>query len=103
MIFADLFFLYVFIPLLIIFYSIAYYRDKKQVSLSGGALAVCNDRQNIALVVFSLIFYAWGEPKFVFIMLISILFNWVFGLLISHSSGLRGVLPTYCIDSIDCI
>lgn len=28
----------------------------------------------------SLIFYAWGEPKFIFIMLISIMANWLFGL-----------------------
>lgn len=30
----------------------------------------------------SLLFYAWGEPKFVFIMILSILMNYVFGLLV---------------------
>ena len=36
--------------------------------------------KNIFLLIMSLIFYAWGEPKFIFIMLISIMANWLFGL-----------------------
>jgi len=79
MIFADLFFLYIFIPLLILAYSIAYYKDRKQVSGSDGTLAAGNDRQNTVLVVFSLIFYAWGEPVYVFLMLASIAVNFYIG------------------------
>lgn len=37
--------------------------------------------RNVFLMVTSLLFYAWGEPKFVFIMILSILMNYVFGLL----------------------
>jgi len=39
--------------------------------------------QNIFLLVVSLGFYAWGEPKFVFILITSVLVNWIFGLIIS--------------------
>lgn len=38
--------------------------------------------QNILLLIASLIFYAWGEPRYIFLLLISIVLNWVFGLLI---------------------
>lgn len=79
MIFADLFFLYIFIPLLAITYTIAYYRDKKQIAKSGGGLAVCNNRQNMVLLVFSLIFYAWGEPVYILLMLASITVNFYIG------------------------
>lgn len=44
--FADLFFIYVFLPLCLICYGLA-----KKLST-----------KNIVLIVFSLIFYAWGEP-----------------------------------------
>lgn len=36
--------------------------------------------QNVFLTFASLFFYAWGEPKFVLIMLLSIIMNWLFGL-----------------------
>lgn len=36
--------------------------------------------RNIFLLIMSVIFYAWGEPKFVFVMLGSVLVNWGFGL-----------------------
>ena len=35
---------------------------------------------NVFLTLVSLLFYAWGEPKFVFVMLLSICVNWLFGL-----------------------
>lgn len=38
--------------------------------------------RNIFLTAMSLLFYAWGEPKFVLVMLASILMNYVFGLLV---------------------
>lgn len=38
--------------------------------------------KNIFLVIVSLLFYAWGEPKFVFIMILSIILNWIYGILI---------------------
>ena len=38
--------------------------------------------RNIFLVFASILFYAWGEPKFVLIMLLSIFMNYIFGLLV---------------------
>ncbi len=38
--------------------------------------------QNVLLVIASLIFYAWGEPRYVLLLLFSIVMNWLFGLAI---------------------
>ena len=38
--------------------------------------------QNIMLLIASLIFYAWGEPKYVLIMIASIIVNYALGLLV---------------------
>jgi len=39
--------------------------------------------RNIILLVFSLIFYSWGEPKYVILMLLTTLVAYLFGLLIN--------------------
>ena len=36
--------------------------------------------QNVFLLLSSLLFYAWGEPLFVLVMILSIIANWFFGL-----------------------
>ncbi len=66
MIFADLFFLYVFMAACFI----AYFVSRKTVY------------RNWVLIVFSLIFYAWGEPVWVFLLLGSVGINYGAGLLI---------------------
>lgn len=38
--------------------------------------------QNIFLFIISLLFYAWGEPKYVILMMLSILINWFLALII---------------------
>lgn len=40
--------------------------------------------QNVTLCLFSLFFYAWGEPKFVLVMMASICVNWAFGILVDR-------------------
>lgn len=65
MVFSNLVFLFVFLPLCLLFYFI-----------------VGNKLKNHVLLVASLIFYAWGEPRYVFLMLFSIFLNYIFGLLI---------------------
>ena len=40
--------------------------------------------RNLVLLVFSLVFYAWGEPVYVLIMLFSIVFDYANGRLIEH-------------------
>lgn len=43
--------------------------------------------QNMLLLLASIFFYGWGEPKFVYIMLASILLNYLFGLFMSMSES----------------
>ncbi len=43
--------------------------------------------QNLLLLVTSLLFYAWGEPGNILLLLVSILLNWAFGLLIDRFRG----------------
>ena len=66
MVFSSLFFLYLFLPLMLI----AYYAAKPQY-------------RNVILIVCSLVFYAWGEPVFIWLLLMSTLLNYLFGRLIS--------------------
>ena len=66
MVFADLFFIYFFLPLCLI----GYFAAKKL------------ETKNTVLIVFSLIFYAWGEPLWVILLLFSSVMNWFVGLLI---------------------
>ncbi|WP_250674638.1 MBOAT family O-acyltransferase [Paraclostridium ghonii] len=62
MVFSSLVFLFVFLPIIIFLYYIS------------------NDKyKNYLLLTASLFFYAWGEPTYIIIMLISILFNFIFG------------------------
>lgn len=83
MVFSDLFFLFVFIPAFVIVYLMAAAIDKTFISEPGRP---SNTVKNIALVIFSLVFYAWGEPVYVFLMLASVAVNYAAGLLI-HRSG----------------
>ena len=41
--------------------------------------------KNALLIVASLLFYAYGEPVYIVLMIISTLFNWLFGLLIGRT------------------
>lgn len=64
MVFSSLFFLYIFLPLCLLLYFI-------QRSLTA---------KNIVLVCASLVFYAWGEPVYVLLMLAVSALNWGFSL-----------------------
>ncbi len=69
MLFCSTTFLYLFLPVVLFFNFIVFKKSRLL--------------QNIFLLFASLFFYAWGEPKFVLIMIASIIVNWIFGLLIS--------------------
>lgn len=68
MVFADLFFLYIFLPAVLIFYFL-----NKNIRY-----------KNAVLIIFSLLFYAWGEPAVVFLLILSTIVNWLFGLQIDR-------------------
>ncbi len=84
MVFSSPLFLFGFLPaLLAVYFAVpARYREAR----------------NLVLLVFSLAFYACGEPKFVFVMLASIALNWGCGLLAGHSKYRRPgvVLASVC-------
>ena len=77
MVFSNLFFLFAFLPAFVACYLAASVCEK------GNAL------KNAILVLFSLIFYAWGEPVYVFLMLACAVLNYFFGLGISHCGRWR--------------
>ncbi len=64
MIFSSLIFLYLFLPICLISYAAV-----RKIS-----------HKNIVLVIFSLIFYAWGEPVRIVFLLLSAFLNYLFGL-----------------------
>lgn len=67
MLFSSIPFLYYFLPCVLILYHI-----------------VPKNWKNGALLLASLVFYAWGEPKYVFLMITMILLNYVSGLLLER-------------------
>ncbi len=67
MLFSSIPFLYAFLPLVMICYFI-----------------VPRVLKNTVLLIFSLVFYAWGEPRYVVIMIISVTCGYVLGLLIER-------------------
>ena len=54
--------------------------------------------RNMTLLVASLVFYAWGEPKYVFLMVAQCVSAWGFGLLIDKYRG-RNASKTYMVVS----
>lgn len=80
MVFSDLFFLFVFIPLFGLLYLLAGYADRQRIKRDASARA--NGYKNAVIVLFSLFFYAWGEPVYVFVMLLSVFVNYLCGLAI---------------------
>ncbi|MGM9869865.1 MAG: MBOAT family O-acyltransferase [Sodaliphilus sp.] len=85
MVFSDLFFLFVFLPAVMIFYLLASLIDRHIKSENGR----CNIAKNMVLVIFSLIFYAWGEPIYVFLMLGCVMVNFIAGLVIDSAERHR--------------
>lgn len=65
MVFSSIPFLFFFFPLFLILYYIVPFKIK-----------------NYILLIFSLVFYAWGEPVYIFLMIFSSFINYLAGLLI---------------------
>lgn len=70
MLFSSIPFLYYFLPVVLILYFI-----------SPRVL------KNLVLLISSLVFYAWGEPKYVFLMIATIAVNYTLGILIEKFRG----------------
>ena len=76
MLFSSLTFLLAFLPLLLVLYY------------------VNNNRvyRNIILLISSLIFYSWGEPRTIIIMIITIIVNYVMAIMIEENEKYRKLL-----------
>ena len=72
MLFVSLTFLFLFLPIVFVaYYSLMRHRNM----------------QNAVLFFASLFFYAWGEPKFVVVLVFSIASNWLIAVLIDGCKG----------------
>ena len=69
--FSSTEFIYLFLPVVLLFYYV-FFRKSRML-------------QNIFLLVASLVFYAWGEPVFVLIMIASVIVNWALGLFVDKN------------------
>lgn len=73
MVFASLLFLFIFLPLNLILY----YSSKN------------NKYRNYILIAFSLMFYGWGEPIWISLLILSSLFDWANALFIERKRGTK--------------
>src|SRR5271167_737258 len=71
MVFSSITFLFYFLPVFLAFYFLT-------PTIKG---------KNIVTLVFSLVFYAWGEPRFILVVLFSIVFNFFAALIIDNREG----------------
>ena len=73
MVFSGVLFLFYFLPVTLVLYFILPKRAR-----------------NLALFAVSLLFYSWGEPVYVSIMLFSTVFDYINGLMIERYDSDRG-------------
>jgi alginate O-acetyltransferase complex protein AlgI len=71
MVFSSMTFVPLFLPLILILYYATRHSGIR----------------NSVLLIFSLLFYAWGEPKWIFVMLLTVTVNYLCGLAISRSQS----------------
>ena len=83
MVFSSTIFMFMFLPLFLLCYFIA-----KKVKT-----------RNIILLLFSLLFYAWGEPYYIFLMIISIIINYYLTILMDKKKS-KGLLILLIIFNI---
>lgn len=83
MVFSSLVFLFVFLPVTILIYYIA-----------------PKPLRNLVFLIASLIFYAWGEPIYIFIMLFSTVFDYINGLLINKFRQKKHLSKIVLINSL---
>lgn len=72
MLFSSIPFILYFLPITLLVYYI---------------LAFSRTAQNVWLLVVSIVFYAWGEPRYVLMLLLSIIFNSILALLMDKRNG----------------
>lgn len=87
--FSSSLFLFAFLPVVLVLYYIPFMRTK--------------NRRNVLLFLASVVFYAWGEPVYVLLLLFSIVANWFIGYCIGNSvsQGLKkAMVAVACVVDI---
>jgi D-alanyl-lipoteichoic acid acyltransferase DltB (MBOAT superfamily) len=90
MVFSNSVFLFLFLPITLIVYYISPMRDRINL-------------RNIWLLLVSLVFYAWGEPMYVFLMVLSIVVNYFLGRIVEPYKKSTGGVFGKRIVLIACI
>jgi alginate O-acetyltransferase complex protein AlgI len=85
MLFSDLVFLFCFLPLFFIFTFI----------FKNNILA-----KNIIILIFSFVFYAWGEPVYILLLILSIIVNYTAGILIDYTCNKKNLRKSIFILAI---
>ena len=70
MLFSSLLFIFFFLPIFLLIYYLVPFKFK-----------------NFILLIFSLIFYAWGEPKYILLLILVTLLNYICGLIIDKNDN----------------
>src|SRR5690606_7278307 len=90
MVFSSLLFLFLFLPAVLLLYYLSPWRIK-----------------NLMLFLASLVFYAWGEPIYIALMLFSTLTDYLFGLLLDkpgiNNRGRKAVLLSSVIVNLSVL
>ncbi len=81
MVFSSMLFLWIFLPVVLVL----------------GLIFRKPSVQNILLLIASLIFYAWGEPRHLLLLLVSIFINWLSGILIDRYRNRKTLILILCI------
>lgn len=76
MVFSSNIFLFMFLPVTLLLYYNPVYRSRQF--------------RNVLLLLASLFFYAWGEPFFVWLMIVSVVIGWQVGLKITGANSQQG-------------
>lgn len=86
MVFSNLFFLFVFLPFNLLCYTLAKTMWAK----------------NVVMLIFSLFFYAWGEPVYVLLLVGMAFADWLFALLIQegHDRGSPGMAKAALVGAL---
>jgi D-alanyl-lipoteichoic acid acyltransferase DltB (MBOAT superfamily) len=86
MVFSSTIFLFLFLPITLIGYYNPIWKGRKF--------------RNVFLLLASLAFYAWGEPLFIFVMILSIMINYFLGLCIDKYNDSKIIQKRYLITAI---
>ena len=90
MVFSSLLFIFAFLPICLGFYS----------------LCRNNTARNIVLLIFSLVFYTWGEPVYILLLITMTFCDWVAGILLNKAKAQghrKLILAITCIINLGLI